>query len=219
MAWIESHEEIADHKKTGWLAQILECSVPTAVGYVHLLWHYTLKVAWRDGDLKDFIPPLIERACWWDGETGALVKAFRDSGYMDGTKVHDWQDYAKHIIYQRIYNENRKKESKPFPIKQEVYSCKPNVLTVATLPNHTIPTTTTASGEAVRSKFVPPTANEVTAYCAEIGFRQDPHEFLDHYTANGWMRGKTKIKDWKACLRTWKRRRLSNNDEKKPIIV
>ena len=33
----------------------------------------------------------------------------------------------------------------------------------------------------------------------------DPQNFIDHYTANGWLRGKTKIKDWKACVRTWEK--------------
>ena len=28
-------------------------------------------------------------------------------------------------------------------------------------------------------------------------------KFYNHYEANGWVRGKTKIKDWKACVKTW----------------
>lgn len=52
-------------------------------------------------------------------------------------------------------------------------------------------------------KFVPPTLEDVTAYCKERNNSIDPQKFIDHYTANGWVRGKTKIKDWKACVRTW----------------
>ena len=39
-----------------------------------------------------------------------------------------------------------------------------------------------------------------------------PEEFIDHYEANGWMRGNTKIKDWKACVRTWENKRKENSN-------
>ena len=58
-----------------------------------------------------------------------------------------------------------------------------------------------------RSKrFIPPTVDEVRAYCQERGNRVDPQKFVDHYTSNGWMVGKTKMKDWKAAVRTWEQR-------------
>lgn len=53
------------------------------------------------------------------------------------------------------------------------------------------------------SKTIPPTLKEVTAYCQKRQNGVDPQEFLDHYEANGWMRGKSKVKDWMACVRTW----------------
>lgn len=54
-----------------------------------------------------------------------------------------------------------------------------------------------------RARFVPPTLGEVQAYCRERGKGVDPERFINHYTANGWMRGKTPIKDWRAAVRTW----------------
>ena len=57
-----------------------------------------------------------------------------------------------------------------------------------------------------RKKFVPPTLEEVTAYCRERQNGVDPNRFLDHYTANGWKQGRGKpIVDWKAAVRTWER--------------
>ena len=44
---------------------------------------------------------------------------------------------------------------------------------------------------------------EVKAYCAERKNGIDPQAFVNHYQTNNWMRGKTKIKDWKACVKTW----------------
>jgi len=61
-------------------------------------------------------------------------------------------------------------------------------------------------------KFVPPTVAEVASYCQERGNSVDPGKFVDHYEASGWMRGKNKIKDWKACVRTWE----NKDNERKP---
>ncbi|EGD46744.1 hypothetical protein Cpap_1283 [Ruminiclostridium papyrosolvens DSM 2782] len=54
-------------------------------------------------------------------------------------------------------------------------------------------------------KFVPPTLEEVQDYCQERNNSVDAEKFVDHYIANGWMRGKSKVKDWKACVRTWEK--------------
>ena len=52
-------------------------------------------------------------------------------------------------------------------------------------------------------RFIPPSVDDVKAYCEERGNKVDASSFIDHYAANGWMRGKSKVKDWKACVRTW----------------
>lgn len=54
-------------------------------------------------------------------------------------------------------------------------------------------------------RFIPPTRQEVTAYCEEKGYNIDVERFIDYYTANGWMVGRNKMKDWKAAVRNWKR--------------
>ena len=55
-------------------------------------------------------------------------------------------------------------------------------------------------------KFTPPTVEEVTAYCRERDNNIDPQHFIDYYEARNWMLGKTKMKDWKAAIRTWEQR-------------
>ena len=59
--------------------------------------------------------------------------------------------------------------------------------------------------KAPRKVFKPPTVEEVAAYCQERKNTVDPATLVDHYTAANWFRGKTKIKDWKACVRTWEK--------------
>lgn len=57
------------------------------------------------------------------------------------------------------------------------------------------------------TKFIPPTVEEVRAYCIQRNNSVDAQRFVDFYTANGWVQGKGKkpIKDWKATVRTWER--------------
>ena len=54
-------------------------------------------------------------------------------------------------------------------------------------------------------RFVPPTVEEVAAYCLERGNHVDAQRWVDYYTANGWKVGRNAMKDWKACVRTWER--------------
>ena len=56
-----------------------------------------------------------------------------------------------------------------------------------------------------RSRFVPPTIDEVYNYMSEKGFDNEPQavKFVNYHTAAGWMVGKNKMKDWKAAVRTW----------------
>ena len=55
-------------------------------------------------------------------------------------------------------------------------------------------------------KFIPPTVRQVQEYCDERANNINAELFVDHYTANGWYRGKNKIKDWRGCVRTWEKR-------------
>ena len=64
-------------------------------------------------------------------------------------------------------------------------------------------------------RFKPPTVEEVRAYCQERKNNVDPDRFVNYYTANGWMVGKTKMKDWKAAVRTWEKNNFNNEPVKK----
>ena len=100
-------------------------------------------------------------------------------------------------------------------------STVPNVSTVPKTSTPTVPNLSTGMGvpnlstgkeltknitnrtKRGNKRFTPPTIDEVLAYCFERNNLIDAEAFVNHYQANGWMRGKNKIKDWKACMRTW----------------
>lgn len=56
-----------------------------------------------------------------------------------------------------------------------------------------------------RTRFKPPTLEEVQAYCQERQNGVDAQRFIDYYTSNGWKVGKNAMKDWKAAVRNWER--------------
>ena len=59
-------------------------------------------------------------------------------------------------------------------------------------------------------RFIPPTLDEVKAYCKERKNNVDADRFIDYYTSNGWQVGKNKMKDWKAAVRNWEKSNYSN---------
>jgi DNA-binding transcriptional MerR regulator len=56
-----------------------------------------------------------------------------------------------------------------------------------------------------RSIFIEPTYNDILEYCSERKNGVDVNKFLNFYSAKGWMVGKNKMIDWKACVRTWEK--------------
>lgn len=57
-----------------------------------------------------------------------------------------------------------------------------------------------------RTRFTPPTVEEVSAYAAEKGWKDwqfNAQRFVDFYVSKGWKVGKDPMKDWKAAARGW----------------
>lgn len=63
------------------------------------------------------------------------------------------------------------------------------------------------------ARFSPPSLDEVRAYIAERGSAVDAQQFIDFYECKGWMVGKNRMKDWKAAVRTWEKRRKEEAGE------
>lgn len=69
-----------------------------------------------------------------------------------------------------------------------------------------------------QKKFVPPTVEEVAAYCLERKNKVDAAYFVDHYTSNGWKVGKQNMKDWKAAVRTWEKNGYNQPSKKQDAV-
>lgn len=130
-----------------------------------------------------------------------LVSALKEAGFIDeDMKVHDWETYAKHLIYQRLYNSKRKDKKSTEDLQLD-YSCKNNVLKATNL---TITKPNQVSNSASGTN-VPPTLEEVAKYCRDRNNSVEPQRFIDFYSAKGWAIGKNRMKNWMAAVRTWER--------------
>lgn len=88
------------------------------------------------------------------------------------------------------------------------------------IPNPT-PTPNKKHAARATARFVKPTAEQISEFCASHAIAIDVARFLDHYDSNGWrIGGKTPMRDWRAAVRNWHRNDLertkSNGNGKPP---
>ena len=62
------------------------------------------------------------------------------------------------------------------------------------------------------ASFKKPTVNDIKEYCLWRNNGIDAETFFDFYESKNWMVGKNKMKDWKACMRTWEKRQNKTNN-------
>jgi len=66
-----------------------------------------------------------------------------------------------------------------------------------------------------RALFKKPNVLEIKEYCIERNNNIDPNSFFDFYESKNWFVGKNKMKDWKACIRTWENRSKNKSNNSK----
>jgi hypothetical protein len=65
-----------------------------------------------------------------------------------------------------------------------------------------------------RTRFQPPTLDEVIAYCRERNSSVDPRRFYDYFTAGGWVDGQGQpVRNWKQKLITWEGRKRDGHTD------
>lgn len=69
------------------------------------------------------------------------------------------------------------------------------------------------------TKFVPPTLEEVEAFIQERGYAVNAEYWFNYYKSNGWMVGRTKMKDWEACIAQWNARDKDKRPKETQSVV
>lgn len=76
-----------------------------------------------------------------------------------------------------------------------------------------------SSGKKERKNFTPPSVDDVSAYCKEHGYTISPWKFVNYYTSNGWMVGRSKMKDWQAAVRTWQSKENDYGNKNSKVVL
>lgn len=116
--WIKSYADLAEHHKTKKLVELLDIDIPTAIGHLHLLWHFSLRNAWRDGDLSHYTLKAIAQGAEWTGDPDKFISALRESRFLDNMKIHDWLDYCGELVHKRLRYEREKDEKRRKNIRE-----------------------------------------------------------------------------------------------------
>lgn len=177
-----------DHFKTRELADI---AGEVAVVCLLRLWCWAGSNR-PNGDLSGLSGRNIERMAGWLGAEGKLIEALTACRFLDGQKLHDWAEHQPWVT-----NSKARSEAAREAAKKRWSASAPKKAPAQKAP-------------AKVSRFTPPTLEEVKAYCDERQNGIDPQAFIDFYQSKGWMVGKTKMKNWQACVRTWEQKRAAD---------
>ena len=155
------------------------------------------------GASLDDMKLLLTKCFLIEFETGVIVIThWRMNNYLRGDRYHP----TKHTTEYSMLEVN---DNKPYVLKDNsntpnIYNTKSLDLVPDGIPSG-IPDGIPKPKKVKNQQFVPPTVEEVETYCKERKNNVDAENFVDFYESKGWLVGKTKMKNWKACVRTWER--------------
>ena len=156
-----------------------------------------------------------------DAQFGALIRAV--FSYRFGGEEYSGDDMAIDVAFQTIANQvDRLKEYSEINAKNaagseskqggaecsEMQGNHPPILSnpIQSVPIQSDPVEDTGAQSvkpSARTRFSPPSVQEIEEYCREKGFLLDAERFVDYYASIGWRVGKNPMKDWRAAVRTW----------------
>lgn len=99
-----------DHPKTLDLAARLDVELPTAIGYLELLFAFVGRKS-PQGNVGKWPDGAIARACYWNAAPEVFIKALIDAGFIDKCAdhrllIHDWTDHAPRWVKARLKSLN-----------------------------------------------------------------------------------------------------------------
>ena len=170
----------------------------------------------------------ITALCKQEGYCWAGNQYFADLYDVDKNTVSGWIGQLKtrgYINVQLEYKEGTKQIVKRYiringegnnkiidtSLQKDVYPIN-EIIEVNNTINNTINNTVNKGG-----RFTPPSVEQVMEYCNHRnngkGNGINAQSFIDFYQSKGWMVGKSKMKDWKASIRTWETNNKMRNEQ------
>lgn len=148
----------------------------------------------------------------------STLAELKEFGYLKVTKLLPNATTSGRIeyiydIYEKPIQEGKKQEVENLPLEIQPLEIQP-VENPTQLNNKKLNTNKLNNKELsnkeykekAKRKFVKPTLEDISQYCLERNNGINAEAFYDFYESKDWYVGKNKMKDWKACVRTWERR-------------
>lgn len=189
--------------------KILEWEWWEDINTCRLFIYCLLKANWKDARFKGIVIPkgsFVSSIPKLSEETSLTVREVRTAiSHLKSTGEVTCKSYAKYTVF-TVKNYCEYQSSDMQNDRQTTGKRHSNDMLTTTIEEYKEGKNNKKEDTNVsKKKFVPPTVEEVRAYCQERGNKVDPQAFVDHYTSNGWMVGKNKMKSWKAAVGTWER--------------
>ena len=168
---------------------------------------------------KGLLSMMLSLPDTWDYSIAGLVSLSKDGKDSVMNALAELEEFG-YLIRTRIVNEKGQFAGYDYniyenPQTENPYSEKPKtekppqLNTKESIPKE-LNTQKIYGEEPKRKRFVPPTLEDVQAYCLERKNNVNPERFIDYYTSNGWKVGKNTMRDWRAAVRTWERNGYSS---------
>lgn len=195
-------------------------------GYL-LLHRKMLEWGWYDDiNTKVLFLHCLLRANWkpceWHGqkiEAGQFVTSLQSLSEETQLSVRQVRTALDHLVMSgELTNKSQSKYRIITVNNWGLYQVSDKQMTNKRQTNDKQTTTDEESNKGINIKniFMPPSVDEVRAYCQERNNGIDPDTFVNFYSSKGWMIGKNKMKDWKSAVRTWERSRKDEEKKDKP---
>jgi len=118
MAWTESHQALATHRKMLDFASELGIGRAEAIGWLHLFWWWALDNA-PSGNLKGIKAQQIATAVAWPNDSNSFLSALINAGFVDrcgrgatGMRIHNWNKYGGKLCAARDAHKQRMRRSR-----------------------------------------------------------------------------------------------------------
>ena len=166
----------------------------------------------------------ITALCKQEGYCWAGNQYFADLYDVDKNTVSGWIGQLKtrgYINVQLEYKEGTKQIVKRYiringegtnkiidtSLQKDVYPIN-EIIEVNSTDNNTNNNKTNKGG-----RFTPPSVEQVMEYCNHRQNGINAQNFIDFYQSKGWKVGNSKMKDWKASVRTWETNNKIRNEQ------
>lgn len=145
------------------------------------------------------------------------LNELKEYGYLIVNKMNPSETESGRYEYEYIIYEVPQGEGVQYIEKQgienqpvEIQSVE-NLAQLNTKESKTDNQNTNQSKTKKNKRFQKPTVEQIAEYATERGYPDfDAEYFWDYWESKGWMRGRDKIRDWKAAFRNWVKRNKKN---------